>query len=343
MKKFAFLVHLRNNYKEDLSVLHPAFGAVPEKFYRLFRRRPFSPFIWSEVKITPGSSEADGYIIMLPYVAGQLLNQRKFMMPIIKKALKIAAGKGAAIVGLGALTSPITSGGKMLLDNPFTSITNGNAFTAVITFQKTAELIALCPVNKPVVAIVGATGSVGSLVSQLLVKNSLNAGYLLVARNEHRLTGLATLLGKISPFASINTSRDLLDIASADIVVLLTSASDFLLKTEHLKKNAVVLDDTQPRNTHPDLLKERNDIKIIDGGLVSIPGLRFQRHIGLPSGLSYACLAETILLNLSDHEGHFSIGNPTLEQAEYIRELAQNHSHLGFELAIDHTFGKVLV
>ena len=129
------------------------------------------------------------------------------------------------------------------------------------------------------------------------------------------------------------------DVKRADIVVLLTSASDSLLQSEHLKHEAVVLDDTLPRNTDAALLKRRPDLTIIDGGLVSVPHIKLTNDIGLPPGVSFACLAETILLARFGYKENFSIGDPTLEQAEFISSLADRSSDLGFEVAPDYSFG----
>ena len=125
------------------------------------------------------------------------------------------------------------------------------------------------------------------------------------------------------------------DVRRADLVVLLTSSSDSLLESEHLKSGAVVLDDTVPRNTDPALLITRPDVLIVDGG-----ARRCQRHhafaaaaIGLPRGLAYACLAETMLLALDEHEGHFAIGAATVDQAERMVALADRWRELGFTLA----------
>ena len=41
--------------------------------------------------------------------------------------------------------------------------------------------------------------------------------------------------------------------------------------------------------------------------------------LGLPNGRSYACFAETAILALTGHSGHFSLGNPTLDQVDEIR------------------------
>ncbi|MVM28502.1 shikimate dehydrogenase [Spirosoma sp. HMF4905] len=341
MKKFAFLVHVRSSYQTDLAAVAKPLGWLPESFYQYaFRNRPFPPFLWSNITLTPNAVEPQGHVIMIPYSGQQMLQQQKAMLPRIEQGLQLAASLGAEIVGLGALTSPVTMGGKLLTQNPYASITNGNAFTAVITYQKVAQLIQECPKRYPVVALVGATGSVGSLVSQLLALHQPNADYVLVARNERKLRGLATsmvaLNGDVLPEIALSMER----VKQADIVVMLTSSADALLQADHLKPGAVVLDDTIPRNTQPNLLQQRPDVTIIDGGLVAMPHLRLSRPIGIPTQTSYACLAETMLLALAGHEGHFSIGNPTLEQADYIRGLASRFAHLGFCPAADYSFGQ---
>ncbi|MBK5273113.1 MAG: shikimate dehydrogenase, partial [Bacteroidia bacterium] len=318
-------------------------GLIPDTVYKfVLKNRPIPPFVCSNVTLTEGAPEPEGYIILLPYSAGQLIEQQKLMLPRIKQAMKLAASKGAEIMGLGAFTSTITNGGRLLENNSHINITNGNAFTALITGKKVAQLINRLPCRKPVVAIVGATGSVGSLVSKLLAKNNPNAEYLLIARNSRKLQNVAHEMKTLNHYIQTTISENLEDIINADIVVLLTSASDCLLQSHHLKPGAIVLDDTQPRNTNPELLNERNDVTIIDGGLVSVPHLQFQRSLGLPKGISFACLAETMLLALADYKGDFSIGNPTLEQAELIGNIARQYSHLGFDTAPDHSFGKPL-
>lgn len=342
MKKFAFLVHLRSSYSYDLGHMAAPLGWIPDSVYRYaLRNRPLPPFIWSDVTLTPGATEPEGYIVMLPYTGRQLLEQQKQMLPRVEQAIKLAAQKGADIMGLGALSSPITMGGELVANNPYLSITNGNAFTAVITHARIAQLIRESPQYRPTVALVGATGSVGTLVTKLLAKHNPEANYQLIARNERRLLDLAAEMTFTNYAVQPIISQNLDDMKRADIVVLLTSASDCLLQAHQLKANAVVLDDTQPRNTHPRLLAQRPDVRIIDGGLVGVPHLKTNsRGIGLPKGISYACLAETILLAKAGYQSDFSVGNPTLEQAEFIGRVARRFSHLGFGIAPDHCFGR---
>ena len=133
-------------------------------------------------------------------------------------------------------------------------------------------------------------------------------------------------------------------VRDADLVVLLTASADALLGPEHLAPGAVVLDATQPRNTSPGLAEARPDVLVVDGGIVSIPSLRLTGgNIGLPDGRSYACFAETAILALTGHKGHFSLGNPSLDQVDDIRERARLLGHLGFRAADPTSFGRPVV
>lgn len=338
--KFAFIVHVRSSYRTDFRGLSRPLGLLPESFYRFaLKNRPLPPFTWSEVTVTPGATEPEGYIIMVPYTGKQLLEQKKLMLPRIRQAVNIAVNKGAGVVGLGAFISPVTMGGKLVAGDSRISVTNGNAYTAVITWKRVNELIYSHSGGRPVVALVGATGSVGSLVTKLLAKHNTAPEYLLIARNQRKLKNLSRDVLALNANAAVGISDDINEVKKADIVVLLTSASHCLLQSEHLKHGAVVLDDTLPRNTDPGLLLQRPDLSIIDGGLVSVPHLRFSNSIGLPPGISFACLAETVLLAKFGYKENFSIGDPTLEQAEFISSLASQSSDLGFRVAPDYSFG----
>jgi len=81
-------------------------------------------------------------------------------------------------------------------------------------------------------------------------------------------------------------------------------------------------------------------VVLLDGGVVEVPGLRLQGgSIGLPDGLTYACLAETLLLSISGHRGHFTVGRPTLDKVDEITAIADRHSALGFRPAAPMSFG----
>lgn len=341
-RKFAFLVHPRASVRKDLGGVWRPLGLIADPIYDWgLRRLPVPPITIGASTLADAPHTTGGWVILVPLSARQMLElRREQVVAKIDAAVNHAVELGADVVGLGALTAPITKGGQKLAQRTDIGVTNGNAFTAAITCTAIEQLIARCPTNDPEIAVVGATGSVGSCVVQMLAKRRLTSRLTLVARTVRRLEVLATSIRAVAPGLNVRTTNDLLKVREADLVVLLTSSADSVLRSEHLKEGAIVLDDTQPRNTSPTLLIERPDVLLIDGGLVSVPGLNLGVNLDLPPGCAYACLAETALLALEGHTGHFSIGNPTLEQAEYVAHLAEKHRQFGFTLAPFHSFGR---
>ena len=177
--------------------------------------------------------------------------------------------------------------------------------------SRTSSLALLADLPDRRVAVVGATGSVGTTLVRLLAQSGAVDSLLLVARGVPKLEALAAEVGRRVP---TTTSTDIHDVRGCDAVVLLTASADALLGAEHLAPGARVLDATQPRNTSPDLAAARPDVTVVDGGVVQVPGMHLRGgDIGLPRGQAYACFAETFLLGLAGHVGHFSTGVPTLD------------------------------
>jgi fatty aldehyde-generating acyl-ACP reductase len=333
-RTFAFLVHPRARLSEDLARVWAPLGAVPEGVYdSALRRLPLPPVTMASVVI---AGERVGHILMVPFGARHLLSEPGRGRRMVDRATDRAVRLGADVVGLGALTATVTGGGVALRSRTDIGVTNGNAFTAATVDTQARRLLDVC--NGRHVAVVGATGSVGSAVTALLARDRAVDRLTLVARSVPRLAALADRVGGQVP---TRVSAALSDVVDADLVVLLTASADALLRPEHLGQGAVVLDATQPRNTSPSLATERPDVLVLDGGVVDVPSLRLVGgDIGLPSGHAYACFAETALLALAGHQGHFAIGTPTLAQVDHTRALAADLSHLGFTPAAPTSFGR---
>lgn len=343
-RQFAFLVHPRTSVQADLAGWAAPLGLIPEPVYRWgLRTLPIPPLTAGRVTLRNQTEDIAGSIIMVPLSAQQMLQlPREQVAKRVIAAVDHAAASGAQIVGLGALTAPVTAGGQVLAQRRDIGVTNGNAFTAAMMFSAAQQLIARCPHADPTIAIIGAAGSVGSCVARLLARSRSCARLILVGRRQGPVASLADEITATAPGLTVTSAIDVAMARSADLVIVLTSASDSIVRSEHLKPGAMVLDGTQPRNTDADLLTKRPDVLVIDGGLVAVPSVRISVQIGLPRGCVYACLAETMLLALDGHRGHFTLGAPTLEQATYISQLAQKYRHLGFTLAPFHTFGQTL-
>ena len=331
---FAFLVHPRVALREDMARVWRPLGIVPSKVYdHAMRRLPLPPLSFAEIRL---AEKRVGELILVPFGAAHLLSDRRNGNRKVVAAVDRAVRSGADLVGLGGLTAPVTNGGTVLRRRTDIGVTNGNAFTAAIVHRQIRSLRATAAHGR--VAVVGATGSVGSAVTRLLARDGDITELLLVARGSARLSSLAADVGGKVP---VRTSDRLDAVINSDIVVLLTAAADTVLRAEHLGPDAAVLDATQPRNTSPELQRQRPDVLVLDGGIVDVPGLRLHGgSLGLPDGRTFACLAETMLLSLSGHRGHFALGRPTLEQIDHISELALRHRDLGFRPAAPSTFGR---
>lgn len=338
MKKFAFLVHPRRSMKDDMRKVWKPLGWFPERLLCSVIKNfpPLAPKT-GEVYLTDHPEEVAGWIMVVPLTGPQmLLLPKSFVKQKILATIKKAQKMGAEIVGLGALTSPVTNGGICLLGEVEVAITNGNSFTAGITVQAVESIASKMGLDlaTATVAIVGATGSVGTATSLLFSEKGVPL--LLLARNESNLRNLAKQIPNVA------FSTNLTDLKQAEIVVVVTSATEAIIRPEHLRIGAVVYDDTQPRNTSRMLTETRPDVTVIDGGVIATPGIDFRLNIGLRRNQVYACLAETILLAIEEYSGHYSIGNATVEQAKETMRLAQKHRKYGFQLAPFHSFGRPL-
>ena len=334
---FAFLVHPRARIAEDLARVWRPLGRVPEGVVeRAVRRLPLPPFSMARVHLPDEGPEPVGHVVLVPFGARHLLAQPHEGRARVDRAVDHALRLGAGVVGLGALTATVTAGGVTLRGRADVGVTNGNAYTAAVVEDQLLALLG--DTDRRRVAVVGATGSVGTTLVRLLARSRSVDELLLVARGAAKLERLAA---ETNPRVPTTVSTDLHDVRGSDVVVLLTASADALLRPEHLAPGALVLDATQPRNTSPALLDERPDVTVLDGGVVAVPDLRLRGgNIGLPQGRAYACFAETALLGLDGHRGHFSLGVPTLEQVDHVRHLAARFAAHGFAAAPPTSFGR---
>jgi predicted amino acid dehydrogenase len=241
----------------------------------------------------------------------------------VQDALRVAADRGAPVVGLGALTAPATAAGRGLLrDAPSgVTITTGNAYTAAVSRRNVAAAVASLGLDRPAhVAVVGATGSVGVPASHLLVREGFDV--TVIGRNLGRVRATLGALAGEAVFA------DSLDpLLKADVVLVLTSEAGALLTPGDVRPGAIVIDVTQPTNiaesAYPGF--RARGIQVHPGGLVQIRGYRSTFDLRLPiPGTTFACLAETYLLAREGIREH-SVGPPPPELALHMEHLAGRH------------------
>jgi fatty aldehyde-generating acyl-ACP reductase len=88
----------------------------------------------------------------------------------------------------------------------------------------------------------------------------------------------------------------------------------------------------RPRDVSAMVAAARDDILVIDGGMVDVPGsVNFHFDFGFPPGKAYACMAETIALTLEGRFEDYTLGKHlTRERVEEIDAMAKKH---GFRLS----------
>jgi acetylornithine/succinyldiaminopimelate/putrescine aminotransferase/acyl-CoA synthetase (AMP-forming)/AMP-acid ligase II/predicted amino acid dehydrogenase len=95
----------------------------------------------------------------------------------------------------------------------------------------------------------------------------------------------------------------------ADVIATATNSPDAMIESRHLKTGGVICDISRPSNVNEAVMRDRNDICYFDGGVVSLPtGARLGLHTDLAEGLSYACMAETMIIALEGNPSLASIG-----------------------------------
>jgi len=329
---FAFLVHpLRI---EDFARKYPVTRRLPAAWVeRAFTWVP--PRLVSHItgiRSATGAT-AEGWFLGLPLTPRTLLEAP---LPFVYRRL-IQAGRraealGAKIFGLGAFTKIVGDRGLTVARHLGIAVTTGNSYTAATAVEGAllaAERMQIAPAGATA-AVVGATGAIGAVCSEILARSV--GRLVLVARTREHLEALAARL-RPRARAEIVVETDVpRAVREAEIVLTVSSATDVLIEPEDLRPGAVVCDVARPRNVSRLVYERRDDVLVIDGGVIEVPGeVDFGFDFGFPPRMCEACMAETILLALEGRYENFTLGRDVaLAQVEEIAVLARRH---GFRLS----------
>ena len=290
----------------------------------------------SEVKGVRSNTgkEISGFIIGCPLLPIQMLKlDTNFVLKRIIAAGKIAQNLGAKIVGLGAYTSVVADKGYTIAQNLEIGVTTGSSYTAWLALEAIARTIKKrgIDLNKMTVAIIGATGAIGALCAKRLCRE-INK-ILITAKHIEKLEKLKEDLSKINPVEVIIEMDVHQAVKDVDIVITTTSAPEALLDINEFKHGAIVCDVSIPENVTGEL-KMGKEVTLIKGGLAKLPSeVRFGFPTGLPKGIIYGCIAETMILTLESRFEDYSLGdNIDLAKLDEIAMMAKRH---GFEVAIE--------
>lgn len=332
MERFAFVIHPLQ--VEDFARKYPFTRALPPRWVEAaFRHVP--PLVVSHITGVRSATgaQAEGWFIGLPMTPRVLLaSDPEFVYSRLVRCAEVAQRLGARILGLGAFTKIVGDRGLTVAARSPIPVTTGNSYTAATAVEGAllaAERLAVVPARARA-AVVGATGAIGAACARLLARH---VGSLsLVARNRERLEHLAEQIRAESGCAVEATDRVRDAVSQADIVLTVTSATTVLVEPEDLKPGAVVCDVARPRNVSREVYARRDDVLVLDGGVIQVPGeVDFGFDFGFPPGTCEACMAETIALALEGRYESYTVGpEVALERVEEIAQIARRH---GFRLA----------
>jgi fatty aldehyde-generating acyl-ACP reductase len=271
----------------------------------------------------------------------EMLTRFKTARRKVLSAMELAQKSGIDITALGGFTSIIFENFNLLKESQIRSttldwqrFTTGNTHTAWVIAQQVERNAPQLGIDlaKARVAVVGATGDIGSAVCRWLQRRVVGE-LLLVARQQQPLQDLQSELGS----GRVLALEEALPLA--DVVVWVASLPQGLaIDPATLRRPCLMIDGGYPKNL--DSRFAGDGIHVIKGGIVEFwQDLGWQMmevaEMANPRRQLFACFAEAMLLEFEGIHTNFSWGrnNITLEAMERIGEASLRHGFqaLGLE------------
>ena len=344
MDSFAFIIHPIDP-KRDVSRKYPLLGKFLTEPQINFFSTFFPPVYISEIEgIT---SQATGKQIRGWFLACPLTPTRMLELPektVYKKIIEtghLAEKLGAKTLGLGAFTSVIGDGGITIAQELDIPVTTGDSYTVAIAIEAIQKAALKLHISLPeaTAAVVGATGAIGQICAYKLAPYV--SKLILIGQRTSALKVLREQIQSVTGLSNIHISTLVDDIKKANLILTVTSAIDTIIHPEHLQSGSIICDVARPRDVSARVAAVRDDVLVIDGGMVDIPGpVDFHFDFGFPPGKAYACMAETMALTLEGRFEDYTLGkNLRLEQVNEIEAIATKH---GFRLSGFRSFEKAI-
>ena len=134
--------------------------------------------------------------------------------------------------------------------------------------------------------------------------------------------------------APVHVTDDMTLLSSANLILTCSNAPAPIVFPNMIgKQKTIICDVSVPQDVDDSVGHECENVELIRGGLVKLPlnpEILWMGNQCLGSGVSYACMAETMLLGLEGRKEHGSYGKISKQEVNSILDIADLH---GFELA----------
>ncbi|MCP9932548.1 long-chain acyl-[acyl-carrier-protein] reductase [Cyanobium sp. Candia 9D4] len=301
------------------------------------------PQLVERISVTsPTGRRIEGAYIDSVFVP-EMLGRFKTAKRKVLNAMELAQKTGIDITALGGFTSIIFEDFKLLREQQvrattldWTRFTTGNTHTAWVLCRQVEENAPKLGIDlrRAKVAVVGATGDIGSAVCRWLSQRTGVQELLLVARRPQPLADLQQELGggRILPLEEA--------LAEADVVVWVASlAQASSIDPSQLPRPCLMVDGGYPKNL--DTRAAGDGIHVLKGGIVEFGSdigwqMMEAAEMARPQRQMFACFAEAMLLEFEGIHTNFSWGrnNISLEKMDLIGAASLRHGFqaLGLEV-----------
>ena len=300
------------------------------------------PQLVERISVTsPTGKRIEGAYIDSVFVP-EMLSRFKTAKRKVLNAMELAQKNGIDITALGGFTSIIFEDFKLLREQQVRAttldwqrFTTGNTHTAWVICRQVEDNAPRLGIDlhRAKVAVVGASGDIGSAVCRWLCQRTGVQELLLVARRPQPLVDLQEELGG----GRILSMEDAM--AEADVVVWVASlAQASSIDPSRLPRPCLMIDGGYPKNL--DTRAAGDGIHVLKGGIVEFGSdigwqMMGAAEMANPQRQMFACFAEAMLLEFEGLHTNFSWGrnNITLEKMDLIAAASLRHGFqaLGLE------------
>ncbi len=334
--RFAFIIHPIDP-REDVRRRYPWLAKVLPEGWIHYLSGLWPPLKLSDIEGVESRATGErirGWLLACPLTPQRMRTSTlDFVYRKIIQTGRLAERLGAQIVGLGAWTAAIGDAGETVARALRIPVTTGDSYTVAVALEqlrRAARTLAVTPWEGATVAVVGATGAIGRAAADILADEVERV--LLIGRRPRLLAQVEAALNARPRRATVEATTDLQRLAEAAFILSATTAGRAIIHPQHLRPGAVVLDVALPRDVSLRVSRQRDDVLVLDGGIVQVPGpVDFHFNFGLPRKLAYACMAETMILTLERRFECYTIGRNI--PADKVHEIARLGAYHGFEVA----------
>ncbi len=318
--RFAFVIHpLSTEYFKKVDLIAqvadlPGMARVVEKSAAYL-----PPFVYSHVTgiVSPDGTEAEGWLISVGGTPKEMLSHPpEFTYSRLLDAAELAKRLGAQVMGLGAFTKVVGDAGVTVSKRATLPVTTGNSYSAsgaLWAAHEALRRLGIAEVGEDgrfhgKAMVVGGSGAIGAACARLLA-HAADEVWLVSPETAKLLTIKAEIEAE-KPRAVVHIGTDPGEaLSDMDLIVTATSAAGTkVLDIMKVKPGCVITDVARPLDMSAEDVAKRPDVLVIESGEVELPGEVQMRNIGLPDGVAYACLAETIVLALEGRFEPFTVG-----------------------------------